>query len=172
MSRLPQAATDAIIPALLLDIIGDPATNPKGWPFRVLSHVADIGSGLTKGRKLNGQETIATPYLRVANVQDGYLDLAEIKTIEATAADLEKCAFRAGDILMTEGGDADKLGRCAIWRDVVDGCLHQNHIFRVRVGPHLLPDYTRPSFKATRESHTSCGSRNERRGLLQLTRRN
>ena len=130
MSRLPQAATDAIIPALLLDIIGDPATNPKGWPFRVLSHVADIGSGLTKGRKLNGQETIATPYLRVANVQDGYLDLAEIKTIEATAADLEKCAFRAGDILMTEGGDADKLGRCAIWRDVVDGCLHQNHIFR------------------------------------------
>ena len=56
----------------------------------MLSHVADIGSGLTKGRKLNGQETIATPYLRVANVQDGYLDLAEIKTIEATAADLEK----------------------------------------------------------------------------------
>jgi type I restriction enzyme, S subunit len=110
--------------------------------FRVPSHVADIGSGLTKGRKLNGQETIATPYLRVANVQDGYLDLAEIKTIEATAADLEKCALRAGDLLMTEGGDADKLGRCAIWRDEVDGCLHQNHIFRVRVGPHLLPDYT------------------------------
>ena len=91
MSRLPQAATDAIIPpALLLDIIGDPATNPRGGLSAVLSHVADIGSGLTKGRKLNGQETIATPYLRVANVQDDYLDLAEIKTIEATAADLEK----------------------------------------------------------------------------------
>ena len=137
-----RAKVRAIIPALFLDTFGDPATNPKGWPVAELSTVAGIGSGLTKGRKLNGQQTVATPYLRVANVQDGFLTLSEIKLIDATIADVEKCVLRAGDLLMTEGGDADKLGRCAIWRDEVEGCLHQNHIFRVRVGQRLLPEYT------------------------------
>jgi type I restriction enzyme S subunit len=33
---------------------------------------------------------------------------------------------------MTEGGDWDKLGRAAIWREEIPGCIHQNHIFRVR----------------------------------------
>jgi type I restriction enzyme, S subunit len=137
-----RAKARAIIPALFLDTFGDPATNPKGWPVAELSSVADIGSGLTKGRKLSGQHTVATPYLRVANVQDGFLNLSEIKLIEATAADLKKSVLRAGDLLMTEGGDPDKLGRCAIWREEVDGCLHQNHIFRVRVGQRLSPEYT------------------------------
>jgi type I restriction enzyme, S subunit len=137
-----RATARAIIPALFLDTFGDPATNPKGWPVAELSTVADIGSGLTKGRKLSGQDTVATPYLRVANVQDGFLNLSEIKLIDATAADLERTVLRAGDLLMTEGGDPDKLGRCAIWREEVEGCLHQNHIFRVRVGQRLLPEYT------------------------------
>jgi type I restriction enzyme S subunit len=137
-----RAKARAIIPALFLDTFGDPSTNPKGWPYAELSNVAEIGSGLTKGRKLNGQQTVPTPYLRVANVQDGYLQLSEIKSIEATAADLERCALRDGDLLMTEGGDADKLGRCAIWHEEIENCLHQNHIFRVRVGHKLLPDYT------------------------------
>ncbi len=136
-----RAKARAIIPALFLDTFGDPATNPKGWPVAELSSVTDIGSGLTKGRKLNGQQTVATPYLRVANVQDGFLNLSEIKLIDATTADLEKCVLQAGDLLMTEGGDPDKLGRCAIWREEVEGCLHQNHIFRVRVGQRLLPAY-------------------------------
>jgi type I restriction enzyme S subunit len=136
-----RAKARAIIPALFLDTFGDPATNPMGWPVRLLAEVADIGSGLTKGRKLNGQATSSAPYLRVANVQDGYLDLSEIKTIEATRSDLGKCALLPGDLLMTEGGDPDKLGRCAMWRGEIEGCLHQNHIFRVRVGHEFLPDY-------------------------------
>ncbi|MGO4728183.1 MULTISPECIES: restriction endonuclease subunit S [unclassified Inquilinus] len=136
-----RAKARAIIPALFLDTFGDPAINPKGWDISELARVADIGSGLTKGRKMNGQKTEAAPYLRVANVQDGYLNLSEIKMIEATVADIDKCVLRNGDLLMTEGGDPDKLGRCAIWRDEVQGCLHQNHIFRVRVGPQLLSEY-------------------------------
>jgi type I restriction enzyme S subunit len=137
-----RAKARAIIPALFLDTFGDPATNPNGWPVEVLANVTDIGSGLTKGRMMDGQLTTSCPYLRVANVQDGYLDLTEIKTIEATDKDREKCRLLPGDLLMTEGGDPDKLGRCAIWRGEIAGCLHQNHIFRVRVEAKLLPDYT------------------------------
>jgi type I restriction enzyme S subunit len=105
--------------------------------------LADIGSGLTKGRKLNGTPTVPTPYLRVANVQADRLDLSEIKLIDATEGDRLKCRLEIGDLLMTEGGDSDKLGRCAMWRGEVDLCLHQNHVFRVRMAKSVIPDYAR-----------------------------
>ena len=136
-----RAKARAIIPALFLDTFGDPATNPKGWPVQSLVELADIGSGLTKGRKLNGTPTEPTPYLRVANVQANRLDLAEIKTIDATDDDRARCRLLRGDLVMTEGGDIDKLGRCAMWRGEIDLCLHQNHVFRVRMGQSILPNY-------------------------------
>jgi type I restriction enzyme, S subunit len=73
-----------------------------------------------------------TPYLRVANVQRGYLDFSVIKNITVREKDIERYALRLGDVLMTEGGDWDKLGRAAIWREEIPSCIHQNHIFRVR----------------------------------------
>jgi type I restriction enzyme S subunit len=136
-----RAKAREIVPALFLDTFGDPAANPKGWPVRPLTEVAEIGSGVTKGRRLSGPASGSAPYLRVANVQDGYLDLTEVKEIEAIPSDFAKYALLPGDLLMTEGGDPDKLGRCAIWRGEIEGCLHQNHIFRVRLQPRLLPDY-------------------------------
>jgi type I restriction enzyme S subunit len=136
-----RAKARTIIPALFLDMFGDPATNPKGWPTQALAELADIGSGLTKGRKFNGTSTVPTPYLRVANVQADRLDLSEIKLIDATEDDRLKCRLEIGDLLMTEGGDIDKLGRCAMWRGEVDLCLHQNHVFRVRMEKSVVPDY-------------------------------
>jgi type I restriction enzyme S subunit len=138
-----RAKARAIIPALFLDTFGDPATNPKGWPVQSLNEISDIGSGLTKGRKLNGTPILPTPYLRVANVQADRLDLTEIKMIDATDDDRVRCRLLPGDLLMTEGGDLDKLGRCAMWRGEIDLCLHQNHIFRVRMGRSVIPDYAR-----------------------------
>jgi type I restriction enzyme S subunit len=92
---------------------------------------------------LNGTPTVPTPYLRVANVQADRLDLSEIKLIDATEDDRQRCRLEIGDLLMTEGGDIDKLGRCAMWRAEVDLCLHQNHLFRVRMGNRVVPDYAR-----------------------------
>ena len=107
-----------------------------------LEDAAEIGSGLTKGRKQVNGTFENVPYMRVANVQDGFLDLSEIKTIPANAAERQRYALRVGDLLMTEGGDPDKLGRAALWRGEVQGCLHQNHVFRVRAKcTTFLPQY-------------------------------
>ena len=76
-----------------------------------LDAIADITSGITKGRKLDGQDTLRLPYLRVANVQNGYLDLSEMKSIELKPSEREKYLLKYGDVLYTEGGDRDKLGR-------------------------------------------------------------
>jgi len=102
------------------------------WPLTTLGEVADITSGVTLGRTLRGP-TIWLPYLRVANVQDGYLDLREVKEVEIRASEREKWQLQLGDILLTEGGDWDKLGRGTVWHGEIPNCIHQNHIFRVRV---------------------------------------
>ena len=128
------AQLGTLLQSTFLDIFGDPVTNPMGWDDSVnLGEVADIISGLTKGRKLNGQTTREVPYLAVVNVQDRHLVLDPLKRIQATESEIQRYRLKNSDLLMTEGGDPDKLGRGTLWRDDVDECIHQNHVFRVRL---------------------------------------
>ena len=89
-------------------------------------------AGYMKGRKLDGRKVISIPYLRVANVQRGFLDLDEIKEIEIPIEESNKYQLISGDLLITEGGDWDKVGRTCIWKEEIPLCGHQNHIFRAR----------------------------------------
>jgi type I restriction enzyme S subunit len=115
---------------------------PEGWVWASLDMLGEIVSGVTKGTKRDASiEVKEVPYLRVANVQRGYLDLTEVKTILATKRDIEELTLQAGDVLFNEGGDRDKLGRGWIWRNEVANCIHQNHVFRLRVYlPELIPE--------------------------------
>lgn len=107
----------------------------------MLGDISEVKSGVTLGRYLVGQ-TVRLPYLRVANVQDGHLDLSVIKEIEVLENEVDKWKLKFGDLLLTEGGDWDKLGRGTIWKDQIPNCIHQNHIFRVRANPNeFYPEY-------------------------------
>lgn len=107
-----------------------------------LDEIANITGGITKGRKLEGKETVRLPYLRVANVQNGYLDLAEMKEIELKVDEIDKYLLQYGDVLYTEGGDRDKLGRGTIWKNEMENCVHQNHIFKARLDKNkAIPQY-------------------------------
>lgn len=114
---------------------------PAHWEVTRLKFIAHVQTGVAKGKDNSGQQTIMVPYLRVANVQDGFLDLDEVATIEIPADDLPRYRLRAGDVLMNEGGDFDKLGRGHFWDGSIDPCIHQNHVFAVRpfgVSPQWL----------------------------------
>jgi type I restriction enzyme S subunit len=111
---------------------------PAHWKLHRVDQVADVGSGVTLGKDVSGFKSIELPYLRVANVQDGHLDLSEIKTVRVRVDEVESFRLKVGDVLMTEGGDLDKLGRGAIWEGQLANCLHQNHIFRIRANRALL----------------------------------
>lgn len=107
-----------------------------------LEDVADICSGITKGRKVLGLELREVPYMAVSNVKMGYIDLSTVKTIMATENEIEQYRLFPNDILVTEGGDPDKVGRGAIIRNPPKDYIHQNHIFRVRLHKDvLLPEF-------------------------------
>lgn len=133
---------DELLRSTFLEMFGDPVTNPRGWPVVRLDAAADIASGVTKGRELNGRATVTVPYMRVANVQDGFIRLDNVNDIEVLPEDVERYRLLPGDLLLTEGGDPDKLGRGAVWYGEIDPCIHQNHIFRVRCDTSkLLPEF-------------------------------
>jgi type I restriction enzyme, S subunit len=112
---------------------------PVGWEVRYLQDVATIQTGAAKNSKAVG-DFVEMPYLRVANVQDGYLDLSEIKNINIEKHRVERFLLRNNDVLVNEGGDFDKLGRGSIWHNQVNPCVHQNHVFVVRTNQDsLLP---------------------------------
>jgi type I restriction enzyme S subunit len=105
---------------------------PKSWEWCRLDEFLNVRAGIAKGGKHYTGVTTPTPYLRVANVQRGYLDLDVIKFLDIPASEVKKYALEDGDLLVTEGGDPDKVGRCAVWRNEIEGCVHQNHIFSMR----------------------------------------
>jgi type I restriction enzyme S subunit len=127
-----------------LEIINKPLGNeeilldiPESWAWTRLSRITEIASGVAKGGKGSGEQ-ISLPYLRVANVQRGYLDLEEIKNITVSKDKAEKLYLKFGDVLFNEGGDLDKLGRGWIWEEQIENCIHQNHVFRARVCSSLF----------------------------------
>jgi len=133
---------DELLRSAFLEMFGDPVTNPRGWPVVRLDTAADIASGVTKRHKLNGRSTVTVPYMRVANVQDGHIRLDDVNGIEVLPEDVERYRLLPGDLLLTEGGDPDKLGRGAVWYGEIDPCIHQNHVFRVRCDTSkLLPEF-------------------------------
>ncbi len=145
---------------------------PANWELVGLKRISEIQTGLTLG-KVYECLLIERPYLRVANVQDGHLNLAEVTMIEVPEEVAHRVTLRVGDVLMTEGGDLDKLGRGTIWNGEIADCLHQNHIFAVRCCQHkLLPSflayltssqYGRDYFEATGKRTTNLASTSSRK---------
>lgn len=135
--RQVRAHLDSLTQSIFHDMFGR-----TGSPNARLVDIAAVSSGITKGRRTTAP-TSPVPYLAVSNVQAGHLKLDIVKTIDATDGEISRYSLAPGDLVLTEGGDPDKLGRGAVWRGELATCLHQNHVFRVRVGSDegVLPDY-------------------------------
>ena len=114
---------------------------PAHWVVGPLRWYASIQGGIAKGKDYEGRETVSIPYLRVANVQNGFVDLSEVKEISVLESEVWRYSLRSGDVLMNEGGDNDKLGRGTVWQGQIEPCLHQNHVFAIRPNESLSAEW-------------------------------
>jgi len=144
---------------------------PAGWANMPLHHLADVRTGLSKNAKREGP-TVRLPYLRVANVQDGIVDLSDVQEIEVPASQVARFTLQKGDLLLIEGnGNPENLGRGCLWDGQISDIVHQNHVFAVRPRPNsqLLPkflelqvqsDYGRNYFLSCAKGSTGLSSLN------------
>lgn len=144
--RTALALLDSLTQSLFLDMFGDPVANPKGWNMSTIGDLAEVQGGLqvTSARK---NLPVEVPYLRVANVYRGALELSEIKAIRATPAEIQRTTLVKNDLLVVEGhGNPNEIGRAALWHGDIKQCVHQNHLIRARfdcnkVEPVFVSEY-------------------------------
>lgn len=163
------AKLNHLLHSVFLDMFGDPVSNNKSWPDNLcLGDVAEIVSGITKGRRTS-EPVDAIPYLAVANVQDRRLKLDTVKSIDATRSEVQKYRLIKNDLLLTEGGDPDKLGRGALWDGSIEDCIHQNHVFRVRVTSDAIhPVYLNWLVGSARGKRYFLGSAKQTTGIASI----
>lgn len=132
MAASDEVAAPELQPSGVVD--GDLPRLPASWRWMRLGELADVVGGITKDTKKQGSpDFVEVPYLRVANVQRGRIDLTTITYIRVPESKASQLALRYGDVLLNEGGDRDKLGRGWIWEDQIEHAIHQNHVFRARI---------------------------------------
>ena len=131
--RQALAKLDTLTQAIFVDMFG-----AGGGTLAPLGQLSDVQSGLQVTSKRKGHP-IEVPYLRVANVHRGSLDLSEIKTIRVFEREIERTRLVKDDLLVVEGhGNKDEIGRVGLWDGSIDPCVHQNHLIRVRCDRDLL----------------------------------
>ena len=158
-----------LIKARFVEMFGDMYLNSKGWPEAKLESMADVVSGITKGRKTKSKDLTEVPYMAVSNVKDGYIDWTTVKTIEATQQEIKQYRLLADDVLMTEGGDPDKVGRGAIIKEPLENCIHQNHIFRVRLDESvMLPEFFAEYLQHQRSKRYFLGCAKQTTGIASI----
>ena len=114
---------------------------PEGWAWASVDQLAEIQGGIQKQPKRAPADN-PYPFLRVANVLRGYLDLQKVHQIELFPGELDKLRLVPGDLLIVEGnGSPSQIGRMAIWKGDISDCVHQNHIIRARLVGRLSSQY-------------------------------
>ncbi|WP_431258545.1 restriction endonuclease subunit S [Roseateles chitinivorans] len=111
------------------------------WRLRTINEFCTVQGGIQK-TPLRAPAKHHFPYLRVANVQRGRIDIAQLERYELAMEELQRWRLNAGDLLIVEGnGSESEIGRCAIWHGEVDDCVYQNHLMRVRPTGDDAVDY-------------------------------
>jgi type I restriction enzyme S subunit len=109
----------------------------RGWDRTDLGDLFEVQLGKMLSPKAR-RGISPRPYLGNANVQWGYFDLTDVKTMDFDDNEFEKFVLRPGDLLVCEGGE---VGRSAIWRGEIAGCCYQKALHRLRpINDELRPE--------------------------------
>jgi type I restriction enzyme S subunit len=131
--------TEELLHSTFLELFGDPATNPKGWPMIPFPDVCESRLGkMLDAKKQTG--AMKHPYMRNFNVQWGRLDLSSVFEMDFSEEEREEFRLKYGDVLICEGGAG--VGQTAIWHDELPECYFQKSLHRVRPKPSkATPEY-------------------------------
>ena len=127
---------DNLAQSIFYEMFGDPVVNEKGWEKKRLGEVcSEIKYGTSKPACDNGKYK----YLRMCNLSyDGYLDLTDIKRIDVSDEEIEKCIVRYGDILFNRTNSHELIGKTCMF-DQQEPMVIAGYIIRVRLTKELMP---------------------------------
>lgn len=141
LQREAEKKAAELIPALFLDMFGDPATNPKGWPVATVGDVLDAADYGSSSKATS--DGAGLPMIRMGNVTyDGNLDLADLKYVDLAVEEVERYSLRTGDILFNRTNSKELVGKTGVWDGSCEAIV-ASYFIRLRVKrdvvcPHFL----------------------------------
>lgn len=119
---------------------------PSHWATAPVGELGDVQLGQQRHPKYDSGSNMR-PYLRVANVLDGWIDFSDVNQMHFPEKDVQKFELLHGDVLLNEGQSFDLVGRSAIYRGGVPGLCCQKTLIRFRCGERLLPEFAQAYFQ-------------------------
>ena len=120
---------------------------PDGWAWCRIDAIGSVQLGRQRTPKDHSGPHMC-PYMRVANVFEARIDLADVKEMNFTPNEQEIYELKYGDILLNEGQSPHLVGRPAMWRCEVSGACFQNTLVRFSSSAAVLPAYALLVFRA------------------------
>jgi type I restriction enzyme S subunit len=130
--RAALAQLDSLTQSIFLNLFGDPATNPKGWPKVEMEHLFSASPifGTMIPPRVDGGAWLS---LRVGNIQDWQLDLTDQKFVELPASTVERHSVRDGDVLLARAiASREHLGKAVVVYPNGGQWAFDSHLMRLR----------------------------------------
>lgn len=127
LRREAEKKSAELIPALFLEMFGDPATNPKGWQTAKFGSLGQCRLGKMLDKK-NQSGDYQRPYLRNVNVQWDRIDTHDLLTMDFHPDEQATFLVHPGDVLICEGGE---IGRAAVWTNQIHECYYQKALHKL-----------------------------------------
>lgn len=119
---------------------------PSDWDVMRIGEAGLVQLGRQRAPQyLTG--TYPRPYLRVANVYDGYLDLSDVQKMDFDEQDYKKYVLQPGDVLLNEGQSRELVGRSCIYNGEIEGCCFQKTLLRFQPSAKVLSEYAHGYFQ-------------------------
>lgn len=129
---------DQILPALFLDMFGDPITNPKNWPVdRFGNYIAEWQAGFASGKK-DVQDGVRQ--LRMNNITtSGWINLDLVRTV-ARHKKHEHYLARKGDVIFNNTNSPELVGKTILFLEG-DEFYFSNHLSRIRTTERVTNEW-------------------------------
>lgn len=111
---------------------------PEHWEIRPVRHFARVQGGKALAANAPGTQM---PYLRVANVFDGWIDASQINTMPFSDDEFDRYRLHDGDLLLNEGQSLALVGRTARYLGEPKVCAFQNSLIRVQARAEAEGEY-------------------------------
>ena len=149
--RAALAQLDTLTQAIFLDMFGDPATNPKGWPKKMLAELISVGpqNGLYKPV---GDYGSGTPILRIDAFYDGMVTkLASLKRVRISDEEQTLYGLHPGEIVINRVNSREYLGKSAVIPVLSEPTVFESNVmrfdvYREAVDPGFLIQYLQTGF--------------------------
>lgn len=115
LRREAQRKAAELIPGIFLEMFGDPATNPKGWPVETIGRLTSVQTGATPSRENPAYYSDAEiPWVKTGEVKGGIISETEEMISQIALSETNCKVFPVGTILVAMYGQGQTRGRSAV----------------------------------------------------------